>query len=161
MDPITLNEVLAHVTDNMDKYELAIVGNELYNFVWNDFCSWYIELSKATLFSEDPNVVASTKAVLYTVMINILKLLSPFMPFVTEEIYLDLPHDKESLNVETWPEAISFAYTDAEKEEMSLVMSTIETVREVKTNYDMKPSKDLTISLRDKNGNWVDRKSVV
>lgn len=149
------NEVLAHVTDNMDKYELAIVGNELYNFVWNDFCSWYIELSKATLFSEDPNVVASTKAVLYTVMINILKLLSPFMPFVTEEIYLDLPHDKESLNVETWPEAISFAYTDAEKEEMNLVMSTIETVREVKTNYDMKPSKDLTISLRDKNGNWV------
>ena len=88
-------------------------------------------------------------------MINILKLLSPFMPFVTEEIYLDLPHDKESLNVETWPEAISFAYTDAEKEEMNLVMSTIETVREVKTNYDMKPSKDLTISLRDKNGNWV------
>ena len=149
------NEVLDHVTANMEKYELSMVGNELYNFVWDDFCSWYIELSKATLFSEDADVVKSTKAVLYTVMINILKLLSPFMPFVTEEIYLDLPHEKESLNVETWPEKIDFAYTEAEKQEMAIVMSAIETVREVKTNYDMKPSKDLVISLRDQDNAWI------
>ena len=150
-----INEVLDHVTANMEKYELSMVGNELYNFVWDDFCSWYIELSKATLFSEDADVVKSTKAVLYTVMINILKLLSPFMPFVTEEIYLDLPHEKESLNVETWPEKIDFAYTEAEKQEMAIVMSAIETVREVKTNYDMKPSKDLVISLRDQDNAWI------
>ena len=149
------SEVLDHVTANMEKYELSMVGNELYNFVWDDFCSWYIELSKATLFSEDADVVKSTKAVLYTVMINILKLLSPFMPFVTEEIYLDLPHEKESLNVETWPEKIDFAYTEAEKQEMAIVMSAIETVREVKTNYDMKPSKDLVISLRDQDNAWI------
>ena len=149
------NEVLDHVTANMEKYELSMVGNELYNFVWDDFCSWYIELSKATLFSEDADVVKSTKAVLYTVMINILKLLSPFMPFVTEEIYLDLPHEKESLNVETWPEKIDFAYTEAKKQEMAIVMSAIETVREVKTNYDMKPSKDLVISLRDQDNAWI------
>lgn len=149
------NEVLDHVTANMEKYELSMVGNELYNFVWDDFCSWYIELSKATLFSEDADVVKSTKAVLYTVMINILKLLSPFMPFVTEEIYLDLSHEKESLNVETWPEKIDFAYTEAEKQEMAIVMSAIETVREVKTNYDMKPSKDLVISLRDQDNAWI------
>ena len=146
------NEVLDHVSTNMDKYELAIVGNELYSFVWDDFCSWYIELSKATLYSEDESLVANTKAVLYTVMMGILKVLSPFMPFVTEEIYLNLPHDKESLNVETWPEKVEFEYTDAEKDEMALVISAIQTVREIKVEYAMKPSEDLTISLHNDNG---------
>ena len=146
------NEVLDHVSTNMDKYELAIVGNELYSFVWDDFCSWYIELSKATLYSEDESLVANTKAVLYTVMMGILKVLSPFMPFVTEEIYLNLPHDKESLNVETWPEKVEFEYTDAEKDEMALVISAIQTVREIKVEYSMKPSEDLTISLHNDNG---------
>ena len=146
------NEVLDHVSTNMDKYELAIVGNELYSFVWDDFCSWYIELSKATLYSEDESLVANTKAVLYTVMMGILKVLSPFMPFVTEEIYLNLPHEKESLNVETWPEKVEFEYTDAEKDEMALVISAIQTVREIKVEYSMKPSEDLTISLHNDNG---------
>ena len=146
------NEVLDHVSTNMDKYELAIVGNELYSFVWDDFCSWYIELSKATLYSEDESLVANTKAVLYTVMMGILKVLSPFMPFVTEEIYLNLPHDKESLNVETWPEKVEFEYTDKEKDEMALVISAIQTVREIKVEYAMKPSEDLTISLHNDNG---------
>ena len=149
------NEVLEHVTTNMERYELSMVGNELYSFIWNDFCSWYIELSKATLFSEDPNVVASTKAVLYTILMNILKLLSPFMPFVTEDIYLSLPHEMESINLETWPEAISFAYTQEEKDEMNLVMSAIETVREVKTSYQIKPSKELSISLRNNKDEWI------
>ena len=149
------NEVLDHVTANMEKYELSMVGNELYNFVWDDFCSWYIELSKATLFSEDADVVKSTKAVLYTVMINILKLLSPFMPFVTEEIYLNLPHEKESLNVETWPEKVEFEYTDAEKDEMALVISAIQTVREIKVEYAMKPSEDLIISLHNQDNAWI------
>ena len=116
----------------MEKYELSMVGNELYNFVWDDFCSWYIELSKATLFSEDADVVKSTKAVLYTVMINILKLLSPFMPFVTEEIYLDLPHEKESLNVETWPEKIDF---EKEKAKLSNALEHLE--KEIKRSTGM------------------------
>ena len=146
------NEVLDHVSTNMDKYELAIVGNELYSFVWDDFCSWYIELSKATLYSEDESLVANTKAVLYTVMMGILKVLSPFMPFVTEEIYLNLPHEKESLNVETWPEKVEFEYTEKEKDEMALVISAIQTVREIKVEYSMKPSEDLTISLHNDNG---------
>ena len=74
------------------------------------------------------------------------------MPFVTEEIYLNLPHDKESLNVETWPEKVEFEYTDAEKDEMALVISAIQTVREIKVEYSMKPSEDLTISLHNDNG---------
>ncbi|MBB5183655.1 valine--tRNA ligase [Catenisphaera adipataccumulans] len=149
------NEVLENVTKNMDRYELAMVGNELYSFVWDDFCSWYIELSKATLFSEDPKVVASTKAVLYTVLIDILKFLSPFMPFVTEEIYLDLPHDKESLNVETWPEHIDFEVTQDEIEEMQMVMSAIEAVREIKSTYNIKPGKDIAVSLRTDQNDFI------
>ena len=74
---------------------------------------------------------------------------------MTEEIYLDLPHEKESLNVETWPKAVEFDYSQAEKEEMEIVMSAIETVREVKTNYEIKPSQDLTISLRDQSDAWL------
>lgn len=150
------NEVLKNVTKNMDRYELSLVGNELYSFIWDDFCSWYIELSKATLFSDDENVVASTKAVLYTVLMNILKFLSPFMPFVTEEIYLSLPHEKESLNVESWPTEIEFGYTKEEKEEMEMVMSTIETVREIKSSYNIKPSKEISISLRKEDNSYIE-----
>ncbi|MBP3853799.1 MAG: valine--tRNA ligase, partial [Erysipelotrichaceae bacterium] len=149
------NEVLRSVTNNMEKYELAIVGNELYNFVWDDFCSWYIELSKSNLHSENKEVVDSTKAVLYTMLINICKLLSPFMPFVTEEIYCSLPHEKESINLESWPQAIEFDYSETDKKEMEIVMASIETVREVKTQYDMKPSETLNISIRDENGQWI------
>ena len=151
-----MDEVLDHVSMNMEKYEFAMVGNELYSFIWNDFCSWYIELSKATLYSEDQAVVQNTKAVLYTVLEAILKMLSPFMPFVTEEIYLDLPHDKESMNLETWPEKVNFTYTNEEKDEMALTISAIQAVRETKTEYGMKPSEDFEISLHDEQGNFVE-----
>ena len=151
-----MDEVLDHVSMNMEKYEFAMVGNELYSFIWNDFCSWYIELSKATLYSEDQAVVQNTKAVLYTVLEAILKMLSPFMPFVTEEIYLDLPHDKESMNLETWPEKVNFTYTNEEKDEMALTISAIQAVRETKTEYGMDPSEDLEISLHDEQGNFVE-----
>ncbi len=149
------SDVLQNVTKNMDKYEIAMAGNELYGFVWGDFCSWYIELSKATLFSDDASVVDSTKAVLYTVLVNVLKVLSPFMPFVTEEIYTSLPHAKESINVEAWPEPITFAYSEEEKAEMATVMSAITMVREIKTNYQIKPSKDLVICLTDDQGQAI------
>ncbi|MDO4467411.1 MAG: valine--tRNA ligase [Bacillota bacterium] len=142
-----MNETITNVNANMEKYEFGIVGNELYSFVWDDFCSWYIELSKATLYSDDKEAVENTKAVLYTVLQTILKLLSPFMPFVTEEIYLALPHEKASMNLETWPEVIPFEYSLEEQEAMAMCISAIQTVREIKVNYNMKPSEDLEICL--------------
>lgn len=151
-----MNTVMDHVTLNMDRYEFAMVGNELYSFVWDDFCSWYIELSKANLYSENVNVVSSTKAVLYTVLINICKLLHPFMPFVTEEIYQSLPHDKESINVETWPDNIEFDSKENEKEFVDLALSIIVKVREIKQEYNMKPSNPLTISIVDEQGSVID-----
>mgnify|MGYP003178593758 CR=1 FL=1 len=150
-----MNTVIDHVTMNMDRYEFAMVGNELYNFVWDDFCSWYIELSKANLYSKNQNVVASTKAVLYTVLTNICKLLHPFMPFVTEEIYLSLPHDKESINVETWPTKIEFDAKENEKEFVDLALSIIVKVREIKQEYNMKPSNTLAISIVDEQGSEI------
>lgn len=151
-----MNTVMDHVTLNMDRYEFAMVGNELYSFVWDDFCSWYIELSKANLYSENRNIVASTKAVLLTVLTNICKLLHPFMPFVTEEIYQSLPHDKESINVETWPDKIEFDSKENEKEFVDLALSIIVKVREIKQEYNMKPSNPLTISIVDEQGSVID-----
>ena len=146
------NQVLENVTGNMERYEFAIVGNELYNFVWDDFCSWYIELSKASLYSEDPDVVAATKAVLYTVLINICKLLHPFMPFVTEEIYMALPHTAESINCETWPSAIQIDFSSQDRQSVSLALSIISKVREIKQEYNLKPSESLSIDIVDENG---------
>ena len=151
-----MNTVIDHVTMNMDRYEFAMVGNELYSFVWDDFCSWYIELSKANLYSENRNIVASTKAVLLTVLTNICKLLHPFMPFVTEEIYQSFPHDKESINVETWPDKIEFDSKENEKEFVDLALSIIVKVREIKQEYNMKPSNPLTISIVDEQGSVID-----
>lgn len=150
-----MNTVIDHVTMNMDRYEFAMVGNELYSFAWDDFCSWYIELSKANLYSENRNIVASTKAVLLTVLTNICKLLHPFMPFVTEEIYQSLPHDKESINVETWPDKIEFDSKENEKEFVDLALSIIVKVREIKQEYNMKPSNPLTISIVDEQGSVI------
>lgn len=151
-----MNTVIDHVTMNMDRYEFAMIGNELYSFVWDDFCSWYIELSKANLYSENQNIVASTKAVLLTVLANICKLLHPFMPFVTEEIYQSLPHDKESINVETWPEKVEFDAKENEKEFVDLALSIIVKVREIKQEYNMKPSNPLAISIVDEQGSVID-----
>lgn len=146
------DQVLENVTGNMERYEFAIVGNELYNFVWDDFCSWYIELSKASLYSEDPNIVATTKGVLYTVLMNICKLLHPFMPFVTEEIYLSLPHTAESINLETWPTPIQIDFSHHDRQSVSLALSIITKVREIKQEYNVKPSESLSIDVVDENG---------
>ena len=146
------DQVLENVTGNMERYEFAIVGNELYNFVWDDFCSWYIELSKASLYSEDPNIVATTKGVLYTALMNICKLLHPFMPFVTEEIYLSLPHTAESINLETWPTPIQIDFSHHDRQSVSLALSIITKVREIKQEYNLKPSESLSIDVVDENG---------
>ena len=98
-----LNETIASVTANMDKYEFALVGNELYSFIWDDFCSWYIELSKAGLNSEDAQVKRATQSTLIVCLRAIIRLLHPFMPFVTEEIYSVLPHTEEACCLAAWP----------------------------------------------------------
>ena len=145
------NEVLAMVTENMEKYEFALVGNELYNFVWDDFCSWYIELSKAGLQSNDATVVKASRSTLVTVLRGIVRMLHPFMPFVTEEIYLTLPHDKESINQEVWPSAVDITMSEDEMTSVKQLITMIEAVRALKVDYNLKPSMDIDVIIKDEN----------
>lgn len=148
-----LNTTIQNVTKNLDRYELALVGNELYSFVWNDFCSWYIELSKAALNSDNPTVKSNTVAVLVYVLKAILILLAPFMPFVTEHIYLALNLGQESINLETWPSLVDFETTPKATEDMNLIIAAIEAIREIKTQYGLKPKESICLVLEDASGN--------
>ena len=138
------NETLDEVNRNMEKYEYAIVGNVLTRFVWDDFCSWYIEMSKTGLQSDQPE---GTRMVLGWMLEQIVILLHPFMPFVTEEIYQHLPGTKTSIHEATWPTKVAIETTDLH--EVELLIHTIETVRELRSEYDIKPSKRLKIELQD------------
>ena len=146
-----LNKTIESVTANMDKYEFALAGNEVYDFVWNSFCNWYIELSKSTLNSEDEQVVKATKSTLLVVLTDILKLLHPYMPFVTEEIYASLPHGKEALCIETYPEVRDI--DTAQVKDVDLVIDVITGVRQLRVDYNIKPSMVFDIAIADKEGN--------
>ena len=131
------NEVLENVTNNMDKYEFALVGNELYSFIWDDFCSWYIELSKAGLQSDDAQAVTAAKSTLITVLSGIIRMLEPFMPFVSEEIYLSMPHAYESINKEAWPEKAEITMSEEEMASVKQLITMIEAVRAIKVDYNL------------------------
>lgn len=147
-----LNETIAHVTQNMEKYEFALVGNELYSFIWEDFCNWYVELSKASLNSDDIKLQKSAQGTLYICLLNILKLLHPFVPFVTEEIYQTFCHDQESLCLESWPEVIN-EVPQIDTLSMDRLISVIKKIREVKIVSHLKPSAPLDIMIKDLDGN--------
>ena len=155
-----LNEVILKVRNHMEKYEFNVVGTELYNFIWDDFCSWYIELSKF-------NNNNTTKTVLLTVLTDILKLLHPFMPFVTEEIYLMLPIHDESIMISSYPkykEEFKFETND-----MNNIMEFIVKVRnykqennipsDSKVNYSGKYEKLILNMLKVKDENLTDETS--
>ena len=148
------NETLASISNNMDKYEFALVGNEIYSFIWDDFCSWYIELSKSNLNSEDTKVKHATQATLYYVLHGIIRMISPFMPFVAEELYLALPNTKESVNLETWPNA-DIEIVEA-CDDVKQLISIIKTIREVKVENNLKPSFELDIMLKDNDNNIIE-----
>ena len=143
------NEVLENVTNNMDKYEFALVGNELYSFIWDDFCSWYIELSKAGLQSDDAQAVTAAKSTLITVLSGIIRMLEPFMPFVSEEIYLSMPHAYESINKEAWPEKADITMSEEEMASVKQLITMIEAVRAIKVDYNLKPSMDINVMIKD------------
>jgi len=125
------NNVVENVTKHMDKYEFNVVGSELYSFIWNDFCDNYIEFAKIELASEEHNT-NTTKTVLLEVLEGIIKMLHPFMPFVTEELYLSLPIHNESIMLSEYPKYSDTNCYDKEKEEVEKIMDIITTVRNFK-----------------------------
>lgn len=147
-----LNETIESVSTNMDKYEFALVGNELTSFVWDDFCSWYIELCKANLNSDDQAVKHAAVSTLVTVLSAIVRLLHPFMPFVTEEIYQSIPHRFESINLEAWPKLVNLTMSDEEMSSVNELITMIQAVREIKTAYNLKPSADVNIIIKAADG---------
>ena len=112
-------------------------------------CSWYIELSKAGLQSEDQNVANATKSTLTAILNGIVRLLHPFMPFVCEELFLSLPHEEASINLAKWPEPIAVSIDQKDAEGVSQLITMIEAVREIKTTYQLKPSTDIQVVITD------------
>ena len=147
------NATLEDVNKNMEKYEFAMVGNQLYSFVWNDFCSWYIELAKSTINSADETVTKASKSTLLVILTNILKMLHPFMPFVTERIYAEMPRESESLCISNWPTTIDV--DDSKNDEVELLIEIISEVRSLRVDYNLKPSVEFDIALLDADANEI------
>ena len=134
-----VNTLGKEVTDNLERFELGIAVAKLYDFIWDVFCDWYIEIAKIRLQSGEGADTA--KAVLVYVLTDILKLLHPFMPFITEEIYQAIPHDTESIMISKWPEydpTLSFADEEAQMEK---IMDAIRAIRNRRAEMNIPPSK--------------------
>ena len=134
-----VNTLAKEVTDNLERFELGIAVAKLYDFIWDVFCDWYIEVAKIRLQSGAGADTA--KAVLVYVLTDILKLLHPFMPFITEEIYQAIPHDTESIMISKWPEydpTLSFADEEAQMEK---IMDAIRAIRNRRAEMNIPPSK--------------------
>ncbi len=132
------NTLVKAVTDNLEKFELGIAVQKLYDFIWDNFCDWYIELCKSRLQGEDP---AAARQVLVYVMTGMLQLLHPFMPFVTEEIWQSLPHQGESLMVSTWPVYDESLCFPEEEREMGRIMDAIGAIRNRRGEMNVPPSR--------------------
>ena len=139
-----LNDTIQSATANLDKYELAIGGNEIMDFVWNDFCSRYIEFTKSSLNSDDLKIKHQTLDTLIYVLEAILKLTHPFIPFVTEEIYQNIHGKENSIMKETWPEIVK-DIDKAKANEIDHIIEIIDTTRTIRTENNIKPGKELHI----------------
>lgn len=144
----TLNSAVAEVTGNMDKFELSLAAQKVYELIWNQYCDWYIELVKGRLYGDDEEDKKVARCVLVKVLKDMLKLLHPFMPFITEEIWSYLPKDgnKEAfLMQEAWPkyaEALSFP---VEEKKLELAMEAIRSIRNIRAEAEAAPSRKLRL----------------
>ena len=142
------NNVTAAVTENLEKFELGMAVSKLYDFIWDDFCDWYIELAKIRMNGADEQSADSARRVLVWVMSNTLRLLHPFMPYITEEIWQALPHSGDYLMLQQWPQhRIELDFPEEEKA-MELIMDAIRGVRARRAEMNVPPSKkaQLTVS---------------
>ena len=137
-----LNNLVKEVTDNMEKYELGIAVQKVYDFIWDEFCDWYIEMVKPRLYNSDN--AASQNAALYTlktVLIDALKLLHPYMPFITEEIFCTLQDEEESIMISNWPVYDEAKAYDKEENEIEVLKEAIRGIRNARTGMNVPPSR--------------------
>ncbi len=162
-----LNETIEHVTYNTDKYEFGEAGRYLYNFIWDDFCDWYIEMAKLPLYGEDEDRKKTTRSVLAHVLDQTLRMLHPYMPFVTEEIWQKLPHEGDSITVQKWPEPNKAYHDEDAVKEMRLIMDVIRSVRNIRAEVDtpmsrkvemiLQPANEMALEHLEKNRNYLER----
>jgi len=136
-----LNTLIAEVTENLEKYELGIAVQKIYDFIWDCYCDWYIELTKARLYGEEPERKETARQVLVYVLDQFLRLLHPFMPFITEEIWQSIPHEGEALIVAQWPKYEDALAFPTEEAQMESVMNAIRAVRNRRAEMNVPPSK--------------------
>ena len=142
-----LNSLIPDVTDNMDKYELGVAAQKIYDFIWDDYCDWYIELTKTRLQGEDEDSKVRAQQVLCHVLTQMLKLLHPFMPFITEEIWQALPHEGDFLMLSDWPQADPALSFPEEEKAMELIMDAIRAVRTRRSEMNVPPSKKAHLTV--------------
>ncbi|MBM7584850.1 valyl-tRNA synthetase [Bacillus pakistanensis] len=145
-----LNDTIESVTKLADRYEFGEVGRILYNFIWDDFCDWYIEMAKLPLYGDDEAAKKTTRSILAYVLDNTMRLLHPFMPFITEEIWQNLPHNGESVTEAAWPTVNSELSDHAAAEEMKLLVEIIRSVRNIRAEVNTPLSKQIKIMIKAK-----------
>lgn len=142
-----LNEVIASVSEFMDKYDFGVASNYLYNFVYNDFCSSYLELAKVTLQGDDSNAIEVTHNVLYHALKAIILMIYPFSPFISEEIYLHLPNHLDSIMLESYPRADASFFNEIAIKETNILLTMIQDIRNFRVENELTPSEPITLYL--------------
>ncbi len=135
------NRLAKDVTENMDKYELGIAVQKVYDFIWEEFCDWYIEMVKPRLYNEEDMTKAAALWTLKTVLIQALKLLHPYMPFITEEIFCTVQSEEESIMVSKWPEFTEEWNFEADENAVEMIKEAVRSIRNVRAEMNVPPSK--------------------
>ena len=137
-----LNNIVKEITQNLERFELGLAVQKIYDFTWSEYCDWYIELIKPRLYNDERNTKNAALYTLTYVLENILKLLHPFMPFITEEIWQHLPTMKEkSVMISAWPEELHSMSYEFEQGEMEIIMSAIRSIRNIRSEMNVIPSR--------------------
>ena len=139
------NSLIEEVTENLDRYEMGIALQKVYDFVWEEFCDWYIEMVKPRLWDDGNKSQAAAIWTLKTVLIESLKLLHPFIPFVTEEIFCNLQDEEESIMVSAWPVSKKEWNFAEEEEAVEMMKEAVRAIRTVRTSMNVPPSKKATV----------------
>ena len=146
-----LNRCIPEVTENMDRYELGVAAQKIYDFIWDDYCDWYIEFTKARLQGEDPAAKEQAQQVLCYVLTQMLKMLHPFMPFITEEIWQALPHEEgcqaQFLMLDQWPKADPALDFPEEEKAIDLIIEATRAVRTRRSEMNVPPSKKAQLTI--------------
>ena len=142
-----LNTLIAEVTENMESYELGVAIQKIYDFIWDIYCDWYIEMTKARLFADDAGRKHTATSVLVYVLDQVLRLLHPYMPFITEQIWQSIPHEGDALIIAAWPTYSDALNFKAEEDAMESVMSAIRAIRARRTEMNVPPSKKAALHI--------------